>query len=109
MMIHHMIWNGSVDCSDHLGWIRTGSGGYGDLGIRKKKTNISVDVNLLMYKYIVLYGKCSRFTYLMQPKNPLTDLNIRSVSVLSVRQVKEMGLCQFKSRLECICLPNSVK
>ncbi len=27
-------------------WIRTGSGGYGDLSIRKKKTNISVDVNL---------------------------------------------------------------
>ncbi len=63
MLIHHLIWirtgsvdcsdhliwirAGSVDCSDHLGWIRTGSGGYGDLGIRKKKTNISVDVNLL--------------------------------------------------------------
>ncbi len=63
MLIHHLIWirtgsgdcsdhlicilTGSVDCSDHLGWIRTGSGGYGDLGIRNKKTNISVDVNLL--------------------------------------------------------------
>ncbi len=49
MMIHHLIWirTGSVDCSDHLGWIRTGSGGYGDLGIRKKKTNIRIDVNLL--------------------------------------------------------------
>ncbi len=49
MVIHHLIWirTGSVDCSDHLGWIRTGSGGYGDLGIRKKKINISVDVNLL--------------------------------------------------------------
>ncbi len=44
-----MIWlrTGSVDYSDHLGWIRTGSGDYGDLGIRKKQTNISVDVNLL--------------------------------------------------------------
>ncbi len=31
----------------HLGWIRTGSGGYGDLRIRKKQTNISVDVILL--------------------------------------------------------------
>ncbi len=53
MLIHHLIWirTGSVDCSNHLGWIRTGSGGYGDLGIRKKKTNISVDVNLLtMYQ-----------------------------------------------------------
>ncbi len=49
MLIHHLIWirTGSVDCSDHLGWIRTGSGGYSDLGIRKKKTNISVGVNLL--------------------------------------------------------------
>ncbi len=37
----------SVDYIDHLGWIRTGSGGYGDLGIRKKQTNISIDVNLL--------------------------------------------------------------
>ncbi len=48
-LIHHLIWKrtGSVDCSDHLGWIRTGSGGYGDLGIGNKKTNISVDVNLL--------------------------------------------------------------
>ncbi len=33
--------------SDHLDWIRTGSGGYSDLGIRKKQTNISVDVILL--------------------------------------------------------------
>ncbi len=50
MLIHHLIWiwTGFVDCSDHLGWIRTGSGGYGDLGIRKKNNNISVDVNLLM-------------------------------------------------------------
>ncbi len=49
MMIHHMIWirTGSVDCSDHLGWISTGSDGYGDPGIRKKKINISVDINLL--------------------------------------------------------------
>ncbi len=63
MLIHHLIWirtgsvdcsdhliwirTGFVDCSDHLGWIRTGSGGYGDLGIRKKNTNINVDVNLL--------------------------------------------------------------
>ncbi len=49
MLIHHLIWirTGSIDCSDHLGWIRTGSGGYGDLGIKNKKTNISVDVNLL--------------------------------------------------------------
>ncbi len=49
MMIHHLIWirTGSDDCSDHLGWIRTGSGGYGDLGIRKKQSNISLDVNLL--------------------------------------------------------------
>ncbi len=48
MLILHLICirTGSVGCSDHLGWIRTGSGGYGDLGIRKKKTNISVDVNL---------------------------------------------------------------
>ncbi len=30
---------------NHLGWIRTRSGGYGHLGIRKKKTNISVDAN----------------------------------------------------------------
>ncbi len=46
MLIHHLIciWTGSVDCSDHLGWIRTGSGGYGD---RTKQTNVSVDVNLL--------------------------------------------------------------
>ncbi len=49
MLIHHLIWIriGSGDCSDHLGWIRTGSGGYDDLGIRKKNTNISIDVNLL--------------------------------------------------------------
>ncbi len=45
----HLIWirTGSGDCNDHLGWIKTGSGGYGDLGIRKERTNISVDVNLL--------------------------------------------------------------
>ncbi len=45
-MIHHLNWirTGSGDCNDHLGWIRTESGGYGDLGIRKQKTNISVDV-----------------------------------------------------------------
>ncbi len=49
LLIHHLIWirTGSGNCSDHLGWIRTGLGGYGDLGIRKKQTNISVDVNLL--------------------------------------------------------------
>ncbi len=49
MLIHYLIWirTGSGDCSDHLGWIRTGSGGYGDLGIRKKQTNIRVDVNLI--------------------------------------------------------------
>ncbi len=49
MLIHNLIWirTRSGDCSDHLGWIRTGSGDYGDLGIRKKKTNISVAVNLL--------------------------------------------------------------
>ncbi len=49
MLIHHLICirTGSGDCSDHLGWIRTGSGGYGDLGIRKKQTNMSVDVNFL--------------------------------------------------------------
>ncbi len=54
MLIHHLIWirTGSVDCSDHLGWIRTGSGGYGDLEIRKKKTNISVYVNLLTMKQV---------------------------------------------------------
>ncbi len=50
MLIHHLIWirTGSGDGSDNLGWIRTGSDGYGDLGIRKKNTNISIDVNLLM-------------------------------------------------------------
>ncbi len=49
MLIHYLIWirTGSADYSDHLGWIRTGLGGYGDLGIRKKKSNIIVDVNLL--------------------------------------------------------------
>ncbi len=49
VLIHHLIWirTGSGDCSDHLGWIRTGSGGSGDFGIRKKKTYISIDVNLL--------------------------------------------------------------
>ncbi len=31
MLIHHLIW------------IQAGSGGYGDLRIRKKQTNISVD------------------------------------------------------------------
>ncbi len=47
--VDDLIWirTGSGDCSDHLGWIRTGSGGYGDLGIRKKQTNIGVDINLL--------------------------------------------------------------
>ncbi len=40
MLIHHLIW------------IRTGSGGYGDLGIRKKQTNISVDVNLLTMQQV---------------------------------------------------------
>jgi len=47
--VSYLIWirTGSGDCSDDLGWIRTGSGGYRDLGIRKKQTNISVDVNLL--------------------------------------------------------------
>ncbi len=46
MLIHHLILirTGFGDCSDHLGWIRTG---LSDLGIRKKQTNISVDVNLL--------------------------------------------------------------
>ncbi len=34
-------------CRGRLIWIRTGSSGYGDLGIREKQTNISVDVNLL--------------------------------------------------------------
>ncbi len=50
ILIHHLIWiwTGSVAYSDHLGWIRTGSGGYSNLGIRKKKTNISVDVILPM-------------------------------------------------------------
>ncbi len=50
----HLIWirTGSGDCSDHLGWIRTGSGGFGDLGIRKKKTNISVDVDLLTMQQV---------------------------------------------------------
>ncbi len=43
----------NVDCSDHLGWIRTGSGGYGDLGIRKKKTNISIDVNLQVHRVLL--------------------------------------------------------
>ncbi len=49
MLIYHLIWirTGPGDCSDYLGFVRTGSGGYGDLGIRKKKTNINVDVNLL--------------------------------------------------------------
>ncbi len=49
MLIHHLIWiwTGSGDCSDHLDKIRTGSGDYGDLGVRKKKTNISEDVDLL--------------------------------------------------------------
>ncbi len=49
MLIHYLIWirSESADYSDHLGWIRTGLGGYGDLGIRKKKSNIIVDVNLL--------------------------------------------------------------
>ncbi len=32
----------------HLIWIQTGSGGYGDLRIRKKQTNINVDAILLM-------------------------------------------------------------
>ncbi len=32
-----------MTAGDHLGWIRTGLGGYGDLGIRKKQTNISVN------------------------------------------------------------------
>ncbi len=45
------IWTGYRldlgDCSDHLIWIQTGSGGYGDLRIRKKQTNISVDAILL--------------------------------------------------------------
>ncbi len=54
MLIHHLIWilTGSGDCSDHLGWIRIRSGGYGDLGIRKKQTNISIDVNLLTMKLV---------------------------------------------------------
>ncbi len=48
MLIRHLIWirSGSGDCSDHLDWIKAGLGGYGDLGIRKKKTNISIDVNI---------------------------------------------------------------
>ncbi len=32
-----------MTASDHLGCTRTGSGGYGDLEIRKEQTNISVD------------------------------------------------------------------
>ncbi len=36
----------------HLGWIQTGSGGYVDLGIRKKRTNISVGVNLLTMQQV---------------------------------------------------------
>ncbi len=46
------MWTGSGDSSDHLGWIRTGSGGYGDIGIRKKQTNISVGVNLLTIQQV---------------------------------------------------------
>ncbi len=46
-----IIWTGCGldlgDCSDHLIWIQTGSGGYGDLGIRKKQTSISLDAILL--------------------------------------------------------------
>ncbi len=47
MLIHYLIWiqTGSGDCSKDR--IKTGSGGYGDLGIRKQKSNIIVDVNLL--------------------------------------------------------------
>ncbi len=54
MLIHHLIWirTESVDWSDHLGWIRTGSGDYGDLGIRKKQTNISKYVNLLLMQQV---------------------------------------------------------
>ncbi len=54
MLIHHLIWirTGYGDCSDHLGWIRTGLGSYSDLGIRKKQTNISVDVNLLTMQQV---------------------------------------------------------
>ncbi len=54
MLIHHLIWirTGSGDFSDHLGWIRTRSGGYEDLGIRKKKTNISVDAILLTMQQV---------------------------------------------------------
>ncbi len=49
MLIDHLIWirTGSGDCSKYLGWIKTRSGGYGDFGIRKKQTNMSVDVNFL--------------------------------------------------------------
>ncbi len=36
MLIHHLIW------------IRTGSGDCSDLGIRKKQTNISVDVKTII-------------------------------------------------------------
>ncbi len=48
MLIHHLIWirTGSVDCSDH-GLDKDRIGCYGDLGIRKKQTNISVGVDLL--------------------------------------------------------------
>ncbi len=55
VLIHHLIWiwTGSGDSSDHLGWIRTGLGGYSDFGIRKKQTNISIDVNLLVSVQIV--------------------------------------------------------
>ncbi len=57
MLIHHLIWiwiwTGSGDSSDHLGWIRTGLGGYSDFGIRKKQTNISIDVNLLVSVQLV--------------------------------------------------------
>ncbi len=51
MLIHHLIWMqpGSGDCGDHLGWIRTRLGGYGDLGIRKNQINISVYVNLPIF------------------------------------------------------------
>ncbi len=60
MMIHHLIWirTGSGDCSDHLIWILTELGGNGDLGIRKKQTNISIDAILLRCnKYTGCYGK----------------------------------------------------
>ncbi len=66
----------------------------------------------------MFYGKCSwfRLTYLMQPNNPLTDLNIRSVLVSYVYDRLNRWVFNLREPVQCwhnranvVILPGSIK